>query len=156
MMGGLWLYAYRVGGCSSRTMARACERHLAFLAIVGQERPDFRPIRDFRTWPWEAFQDVFVQVGRLAGEAGRVKWGHVSTDGTQIQGHASRHTARSSGYRQKAVERWREAMDALVTQAYQQDEAEAAALGIRRGEARPAALARREERFARIAAALRR
>ncbi len=156
MMVCLLLYAYSVGVCSSRKTALACERTLAFLAIVGQERPDFRTISDFRKLHLEAFKDVFVQVVRLAGEAGLVKWGNVSTDGTKIQGNASRHKAMSYGYMKKAVERVREDIEALVTQAYQQDEAEDAALGIRRGDELPAELARREERLARIEAAMRR
>jgi hypothetical protein len=98
-----------------------------FLAIVGQARPDFRTISDFRTWHVEAFTDVLVQGGRLAGEAGLVQWGNVSTDGTTIQGHASRHKAMSDGYRKKAVARLREEIETLVTQASQQDEAEEAA-----------------------------
>ena len=57
---------------------------------------------------------------------------------------------------QKAVERLREEIEALVTQAYQQDEAEDAALGSRRGDELPAELARREERLAKIEAAMRR
>ena len=73
MMVCLLLYASSVGGFSSRTIAWACERHLAFMAIVGQERPDFRTISDLRTWHLEAFQDVLVQVVRLAGEAGLVQ-----------------------------------------------------------------------------------
>ena len=56
----------------------------------------------------------------------------------------------------KAVERLREDIDTLVTQAYPQDEADEAALGRRRGDALPAELARREERLARIEAAMRR
>jgi len=156
MMVCLLLYAYSVGVFSSRKIALACERNLAFLAIVGQERPDFRTISDFRKLHLEAFKDVFVQVVRLAGEAGLVKLGNVSTDGTKIQGNASRHKAMSYGYMQKAVERLREDIEALVTQAYQQDEAEDAALGIRRGDELPAELARREERLARIEAAMRR
>jgi hypothetical protein len=92
----------------------------------------------------------------LAGEAGLVKLGNVSTDGTKIQGNASRHKAMSYGYMQKAVERLREDIEALGTQAYQQDEAEEAALGSRRGDELPAELARREDRLARIEAAMRR
>ena len=156
MMVCLLLYAYSVGVFSSRKIALACERNLAFLAIVGQERPDFRTISDFRKWHLAAFKDVFVQVVRLAGEAGLVKLGNVSTDGTKIQGNASRHKAMSYGYMKKAVERLREDIEALVTQAYQQDEAEDAALGSRRGDALPAELARREDRLARIEAAMRR
>src|SRR6202162_5859397 len=121
MMVGLLLYAYSVGVFSSRKIALACERNLAFLAIVGQERPDFRTISDFRKWHLEAFKDVFVQVVRLAGEAGLGPLGNVSTDGTKIQGNASRHKAMSYGYMKKAVERLREDIEALVTQAYQQD-----------------------------------
>src|SRR5438477_3780827 len=152
----LLLYAYCVGVCSSRKIALACERNLAFIAIVGQERPDFRTISDFRKLHLEAFKDVFVQVVRLAGEAGLVKLGNVATDGTKIQGNASRHKAMSYGYMQKEVERLREDIEALVTQAHQQDEADDAALGSRRGDELPAELARREERLARIEAAMRR
>jgi transposase len=152
----LLLYAYCVGVFSSRKIALACERNLAFMAIVGQERPDFRSISDFRTQQLEAFKDVFVQVVRVAAEAGLVKLGNVATDGTKIQGNASRHKAMSYRYMQKAVERLREEIEALVTAAYQQDEAEEAALGSRRGDELPAELTRREERVAKIEAARRR
>jgi transposase len=156
MMVCLLLYAYCVGVFSSRKIALACERHLAFLAIVGQDRPDFRTISDFRKLHLEAFKDVFVQVVRLAAEAGLVKLGNVATDGTKIQGNASRHKAMSYRYMKKEVERLREDIEALVTQAYQQDEADDAALGSRRGDELPAELARREDRLARIEAAMRR
>src|SRR5467141_4590717 len=156
MMVCLLLYAYCVGVFSSRKIALACERNLAFIAIVGQERPDFRTISDFRKLHLEAFKDVFVQVVRLAGEAGLVKLGNVSTDGTKIQGNASRHKAMSYWYMTKEVERLREEIATLVPQASQQDEADEAALGSRRGAALPAELARRAERLARIEAAMRR
>ena len=97
MMVCLLLYAYCVGVFSSRKIALACERHLAFLAIVGQDRPDFRTISDVRKRHVEAFKDVLVQVVRLAAEACLVKLGNVSTDGTNIQGNASRHKAMSDG-----------------------------------------------------------
>ena len=156
MMVCLWLYAYCVGVFSSRKVAQACERNLAFMAIVGQGRPDFRTLSDFRKLHLDAFMDVFVQVVRLAGEAGLVKLGNVSTDGTKIQGNASRHKAMSYGYMKKEVERLREEMEALVTQASRQDEAEDAALGSRRGDELPAELARREDRLATIKAAMQR
>jgi len=156
MMVCLWLYASCVGVCSSRKIALACERNLAFLALVGQDRPDFRTMSDFRTLHLEAFKDGFVQVVRLAAEAGLVQLGNVATDGTKIQGHASRHKAMSYGYMQKEVERLREDIEALVTQASQQDEADDGALGSRRGDELPAELVRRADRLARIEAARRR
>src|SRR5258706_1511373 len=152
----LLLYAYCVGVFSSRKIALACERNLAFLAIVGQERPDFRTISDFRKLHLEAFKDVFGQVVRLASEMGLVKLGNVSTDGTKIQGNASRHKAMSYGYMKKEVDRLREEIEALVTQAYQQDEADDVVLGSRRGDELPEELARRESRLAKIEAAMQR
>ena len=156
MMVCLLLYAYCVGVFSSRKIALACERNLAFLAIVGQDRPDFRTISDFRKLHLEAFKDVCVQVVRLAAEAGLVQLGNVATDGTKIQGNASRHKAMSYGYMKKEVERLREDIEPLVTQAYQQDEADDGVLGSRRGDELPAELVRREDRLARIEAAMRR
>lgn len=97
MMVCLLRSAYGVGVFASRTMALAGERHLAVMAIGGQDRPDCRTISDFRTRHVEACRDVCVAVGRWAGEAGLVKVGNVSTDGTTIHGHASRHQAMSYG-----------------------------------------------------------
>src|SRR5437870_9132587 len=156
MMVCLLLYAYCVGVFSSRKLALACERNLAFLAIVGSERPDFRTISDFRKLHLESFKEVFVQILRLAAAAGLVKLGNVSTDGTIIQGNASRHKAMSYGYMTKEVERLREDIETLVTQAQQQDESDDAALGSRRGDELPAELTRREDRLARIESAMRR
>jgi len=156
MMICLLIYAYCVGVFSSRKIALACERNLAFIAIVGDERPDFRTISDFRKQHLEAFTELFVHVLRLAKEAGLVKLGNVSTDGTKLQGNASRHKAMSYGYMQQEVERLREEIETLVTQAFQQDEADDAALGSRRGDELPAELERREQRLATIEAAMRR
>src|SRR5467141_760676 len=156
MMVCLLLYAYCVGVFSSRKIALACERNLAFLAIVGSARPDFRTISDFRKLHLEAFKEVFVQVVRLAAAAGLVKLGNVSTDGTKIQGNASRHQAMSYGSMKKEVERLREDIESLVTQAQQQDESDDAALGSRRGDELPAERKRREDRLARIESAMRR
>ncbi len=70
MLVTLLLYSYCVGVFSSRKIARACERNLAFLAIVGTDRPDFRTISDFRLAHLDAFQNVFIQVLRIAAEMG--------------------------------------------------------------------------------------
>ena len=156
MMSCLLIYAYCVGVFTSRKIALACERNLAFLAIVGEERPDFRTISDFRKDHLEAFIELFVQVLRLAQEAGMVTLGNVSMDGTKLQGNASRHKAMSYGYMKKEVERLREEIEALVTQAVQQDEADEAALGSRRGDELPVELERRETRLAAIEAAMQR
>ena len=149
----LLLYAYCVGVFSSRKIALACERNLAFLAIVGDERPDFRTISDFRKLHIQAFADVFVAVLRLAKELGMIKLGNLATDGTKIAGNASRHKAMSYGYMLKEIERLREEITALVQQAQGVDDADDAALGSRRGDELPDELQRREQRLATIQAA---
>src|SRR5260370_42302630 len=65
LMTCLWSYAYSVGLFSSRKIATACERNLAFLAIVGDDRPDFRTISDFRKIHLDALADLFNQVLKL-------------------------------------------------------------------------------------------
>jgi len=149
----LLLYSYSVGIFSSRKIALACERNLAFLAIVGVDRPDFRTISDFRKIHLDAFADVFVAVLRLAAAAGMVKLGNLAMDGTKIQGNASRHKAMSYGYMKKEEQRLRTEIDALLKQAQSQDATDDAALGSRRGDELPEELQRREDRLAVIAAA---
>ena len=129
MMVCLLLYAYCVGVFSSRKIARACERNLAFLAIVGTERPDFRTISLFRKNHLDAFADVFVQVLRLAQAAGLVRLGTIAVDGTKMQGNASRHKAMSYGYMTKEVGRLRAEIDALLKQAEDVDAAGRGGLG---------------------------
>ena len=47
--------------------------------------------------------------------------GNIATDGTKIQGNASRHKAMSYGYMHEEADRLREDIEALVTQADEQD-----------------------------------
>jgi transposase len=149
----LLLYAYCVGVYSSRKIAAACERNLAFLAIVGDDRPDFRTISDFRKGHLEAFADLFTQVLRLAAEAGLVRLGNLAFDGSKFLGQASRHKAMSYGYMKKEEARLRQEIEALLKQAQDSDAQEDAALGSRRGDELPAELQRREQRLAVIASA---
>lgn len=156
MMTCLWLYSYSVGVFSSRKIATACERNLAFLTIVGDDRPDFRTISDFRKLHLDALADLFNQILKLAHEAGLVQLGAWATDGSKFPGNASRHKAMSYGYLQKDEERLQAEIAELLKQAQQQDEAEDAALGARRGDELPAELRFREERLAKIRAAKKR
>src|SRR3954469_1865782 len=147
MMTCLLLYAYCVGVFSSRKIALACERNLAFLAIVGVDRPDFRTISLFRKTHLDAFADVFVQVLRLAQAAGLVRLGTIAVDGTKMPGNASGHKAMSYGYMTKEVGRLRAEIDALLKQAEDVDTQDDAALGTRRGDELPEELRRRQDRL---------
>jgi transposase len=156
MMVCLLLYADCVGVFSSRKIAQACERNLAFLAIVGEDRPDFRTISLFRKTHLEAFADVFVQVLRLAKAAGLVRLGTVAIDGTKVQGNASRPKAMSYGYMTQEVQRLRAQIAELLQQAQDIDAQDDGALGTRRGDELPEELRRRQDRLATIEAAMKR
>jgi len=150
MMVTLLVYAYGVGVRSSRKIASACERNLAFRAVVGKEPPDFRTISDFRRIHLAALAKLFVEVLRLAGELGMVKLGNLSTDGTKMRANASRHKAMSYGYMGKEIERLQMEIKELLQQAEQTDTEEDAALGSRRGDELPDELKRRTQRLAKI------
>ena len=156
MMTCLLLYAYCVGVFSSRKIARACERNPAFLAIVGDRRPDFRTIGLFRKDHLEAFADVFVRVLVLAKAAGLVRLGTIAIDGSKVQGNASRHKAMSYGYMTQEVGRLRAEIDRLLKGAQDVDAEDDAVLGTRRGDELPEELRRRHDRLATIEAAMKR
>jgi transposase len=153
LMATLLVYSYSVGVFSSRKIAAACERNLAFLAIVGNDRPDFRTISDFRKNQQAAMKPLFLEVLRLAGELGLVQLGNLATDGTKIEANASRHKAMSYGYMTKDLERLQAEIDKLLESAHRTDEEQDAALGSRRGDELPAELQRREDRIEKIQAA---
>jgi transposase len=150
MMTCLWLYAYAVGVFSSRKLAKACERNLAFMAIVGDDCPDFRTISDFRKLHLDALADLFHQSLKLAHEAGLVQLGAWATDGSKFPGNASRHKAMSYGYMNKEEQRLKAEIAELLKQAQEIDAQEDAALGCRRGDELPQELRFREQRLARI------
>lgn len=150
MMVTLLVYGYAVGVCSSRKIAAACERNLAFRAIVGSDRPDFRTIGDFRKIHRAALKPLFVEVLRLAGELGMVKLGNLSTDGTKLRAAASRHKAMSYGYMAKEIARLETEVERLLRDAERLDTEQDAALGSRRGDELPDELKRREDRLAKI------
>jgi transposase len=150
MMVTLLVYAYAVGVRSSRKIATACQRNLAFRAIVGKDRPDFRTISDFRKIHTAALRPLFLEVLRVAGELGMVKLGNLSTDGTKMGANASRHKAMSYGSMDKETERLKAEIEQLLKEAEQLDAEQDAALGSRRGDELPAELKRREDRLAKI------
>ena len=95
MMLVLLLYAYSVGVFSSRKIMARCETDVAFRVIVGEDIPDFRRISEFRRRHLEHMQLLFIEVLALCREAGLLKVGRLSLDGTKVKANASRHKAMS-------------------------------------------------------------
>jgi len=154
MMVTVLLYAYATGTFSSRRIARKLEEDVAYRVLAAGNFPAHRTIAEFRQQHLTAFEALFVQVVRIAREAGVVRLGTLAIDGTKVKASASKHKAMSYGRMRQEDQRLRDEIATLLTQADAVDAAEDAAHGPDvRGDELPAELQRREERLAKIAAA---
>lgn len=151
MMVTLLIYSYTQGVFSSRRIAKRCGRDAAYRVIVHDDVPDFPTISDFRKLHLPELEGLFLQVLQLCQEAGLVKLGHVSLDGTKIKANASRHKAMSYGRMKSEQKRLRTEIRNLLLRAEAKDAEEDEQHGRhRRGDELPEELARRETRLKRI------
>lgn len=97
LMVGLFLYGAMRRTYSSRRLAELCQRDVACMYLAGGARPDFHTISEFRQRFTNELQGLFLQVLLLCREAGLVRLGHVSLDGTKVRANASKHKAMSYG-----------------------------------------------------------
>lgn len=154
MMVTVLLYAYATGTFSSRRIARKLEEDVAYRVLAAGGFPAHRTIAEFRQQHLTAFEALFVQVVRIAREAGVVRLGTLAIDGTKVKASASKHKAMSYGRMRQEDQRLRDEIAALLAKADAVDGAEDAAHGPDvRGDELPAELQRREKRLATIAAA---
>ena len=148
------LYAYATGTFSSRRIARKLQEDVAYRVLAADNFPAHRTIAEFRQQHLAAFEALFVQVVRIAHEAGVVRLGTLAIDGTKVKASASKHKAMSYGRMRQEDQRLRDEIAALLAKADVVDAAEDAEHGPDvRGDELPAELQRREERLATIAAA---
>src|SRR6266508_2896618 len=84
-MVGLLLYGACKGIYSSRQLQLACRHDLAFMYLMARAQPDFHTIAEFRKRFREPLQDLFRQVLEMCRNAGLVRLGHVSLDGTKVR-----------------------------------------------------------------------
>lgn len=151
MMVKVLVYGYATGVVSSRKIAKKLEEDVALRYLAAGNFPAHRTICDFRLRHLEEFRDLFVQVVRLAQEAGLVKLGRVAADGTKVAANASRHKAMSYGQMRKVEKRLRREIEELLEKAAAQDAAEDEHYGPDvRGDELPEGLRRREDRLRKI------
>ena len=155
MMVRLLLYAYCKGVASSRKIERATYESVPFRVIAANQHPDHDTISEFRKRHLAALSDLFVQVLELCREAGLVKLGHVSLDGTKVRANASKHKAMSYGrMKKKRAEIEAEVKELLRrAEAVDADEDEEFGKGVR-GDELPEELRFRETRLAKIREAM--
>ena len=153
MMLVLLLYAYSAGVFSSRKIMQRSVTDAAFRVIVGEDIPNVRRIAEFRARHLQHLQPLFLEVLVLCREAGLLKVGRLSLDGTKIKANASRNKAMSYARMGPEAERLQQEIDALLAQADDADTADDDQFGDLAGEDIPNELKRRESRLATILAA---
>jgi transposase len=151
MMSKVLLYGYCVGVFSSRRMEKRLVEDIGFRVLAAGNEPDFRTISDFRKLHLSALQGLFDQVLQIALQAGTMKLGRIMLDGSKVKANASKHKAMSYGRMQEQEKRIKEEVQRLLDEAEAADAEEDVRYGRdRRGDERPAELARRETRLQKI------
>jgi len=150
MMLVLLLYAYSAGVFSSRKIMQQCATDAAFRIIVGEDIPNFRRIAEFRARHLKHLQPLFLEVLVLCREAGLLKVGRLSLDGTKIKANASRNKAMSYDRMGPEVERLQQEIDALLARANDADAVDDDQFGDLTGDEISDELKRRESRLAKI------
>jgi transposase len=145
---GLLLYGYATGVFSSRKIERATYEAVPFRFIAGNLHPDHDTLATFRRTFLPELKDLFVQVLLLAQEAGVLKLGTSSLDGTKIHADASKRKAVSYKRLLEVEAQLRTEVEELFTLSEQSDQPEVLDGLVVRDE-----IARREDRLARLAEA---
>jgi hypothetical protein len=157
MMAKVLVYAYATGVFSSRKIARKLEEDVAFRVLGAENFPAHRTVCDFRKEHWKEFEQLFVQVVRLAKELGLVSLGTLAIDGSKVKANASKHKAMSYGRMKEEEKRLRKEIRGFLRQAENLDRDEDRRYGAdRRGDELPEEIQRRKDRLARIQEAKRR
>jgi transposase len=151
MMVRLLLYGYANGVYSSRKIQARTFEDVAFRYLSGDQHPDHATIAEFRKRHLDALSGLFSQALLLCSEAGLVKLGHVSIDGTKIKANASKHKAMSYKRMNETEARLKQEIEAMLASAEKTDAEEDTRHGKDgHGEELPAELQRRESRLQKI------
>ncbi len=130
---GILIYSYSHGIFSSRQMERQCNENVAFMYISQLQCPNFRVISDFRKVNPEYFKNCFLQVVRIAKEAGLVSLGHVSLDGSKFKADTSKHKAMSYKHLKKAEAELVKEIEDLISEGKKTDDEEDKQYGEKSG-----------------------
>jgi transposase len=153
MMVALLIYAYAVGVFSSRRIERATYEDVAFRVLTADQQPDHETIAKFRREHLAAFSSLFVQVLQIAGQMGLIGFGVLGLDGVKVLANASKHQAMSYDRMKKERALLEEEIGKLLAMAEQAD-ADEARFGDGRQMDVPEELKRRQDRKAKIDAAM--
>jgi transposase len=85
------LFAYSQGMVSSRQIARACETHITFIALCGDQAPHFTTIAHFVSTLGEDIARVFAAVLAVCDRQGLIGRAMFAIDGVKLPSNASKH-----------------------------------------------------------------
>jgi len=148
MLLSLLLYGYATGVFSSRKIERATYEAVPFRFITGNLHPDHDTLATFRRTFLPELKDLFVQILLLAQEAGVLKLGTISLDGTKVHADASKRKAVSYQRLLELEARLRSEVEELFALSEQSEQPEVLDGLVVREE-----IGRREDRLARLAEA---
>lgn len=148
MLLALLFYGYATGVFSSRKLEKATHDSVAFRFISVNQHPDHDTISNFRSRFLPELRPLFVQILQIAQEAGLLKLGTISLDGTKVKANASKHSALSYEYACKIEEQLKREVEELFRMAEASDTEP-----LPEGMDIPEELGRREERLKVIAEA---
>jgi len=144
MMLAVMLYGYCHGERSSRQLERLCQESVPYRILAADTAPDHCAFARFRQRHEAALKAVFLEVLRLCAEAGVLKVGVVSLDGTKLKANAALSANRTLEGLEKEIA-------AMVSEAASRDAEEDARYGKdRRGDELPEGMRHREERVRRL------
>ena len=85
------LFAYSQGSVSSRTIERACQEHVTFIALSGDTRPHFTTIAHFVSTLGADIAHVFAAVLTICDREGLIGREMFAIDGVKLPSNASKH-----------------------------------------------------------------
>lgn len=151
MMVKVLLYAYCMGTPSSRKIEKKTHEDVAFRFLAAGHHPDHDTISSFRSTHLHAMRGLFLQVLALCRQAGLVRAGHVSLDGTKVKANASKHKAMSYARMTDREKELEKEVDRLLDEAERIDAEEDRLYGKGvRGDELPGELSVRETRIRKI------
>lgn len=103
-MMGLYVYSYYNGIRSSRKMERECHRNLELMWLIGELKPDFKTIADFRRNNKAAIQKAFEKFSLICCELGLIRREIVAIDGSKFRASNSRNAYHSEAKIAKKLE----------------------------------------------------
>jgi transposase len=146
MMAALLIYSYCTGERSSRKIEKHCQTDVAYKVVTANQYPDHSTISRFRKDNQSQLKTLFLEILRLCAEAGLVKLGTVSLDGTKIKANASLSANRTLKHLEQEI-------DKMLSEAEAKDAEEDKTYGAdKRGDEMPEDMRDRNSRINRLKA----